>query len=76
MVLLLTDQEVSSLLTMDEAISSIESAFLAHSNDKVVMPSRLQMKVPGMKGDIRIMPAALPENKSIGFKFIAGAAGK
>ena len=76
MVLLLTDQEVSSLLTMDEAISSIESAFLAHSNDNVVMPPRLQMKVPGMKGDIRIMPAALPENKSIGFKFIAGAAGK
>ena len=49
MVLLLTDQEVSSLLTMDEAISSIESAFLAHSNDNVVMPPRLQMKVPGMK---------------------------
>ncbi len=75
MVLVLTEQDVERLLSIDDAIASVEAAFRAHATGSTVMPKRLQVLVPGMKGDLRIMPAAIPSEGVVGFKSISGAAG-
>jgi alanine dehydrogenase len=74
-VLLLDDQAVEMAVDMKASISIIEDAFRRHANGETLMPKRLHLAVDGMKGGLRIMPAALLGKRAVGFKTISGQPG-
>jgi len=74
-VLLLNDQEVEAAVDMKASISIIEDAFRRHAKGETLMPKRLHLAVDGMKGGLRIMPAALLGRRAVGFKTISGQPG-
>ena len=75
MVLVLTESDVSKVITMRDVVNIIENTFREYFLGRYVMPPRMRVLVPGMKGDLRIMPAALLESHAVGFKVISGSAG-
>ena len=74
-MLLLNDQEVEAAVDMKASISIIEDAFRRHAKGETLMPKRLHLAVDGMKGGLRIMPAALLGRRAVGFKTISGQPG-
>lgn len=75
LVLLLDDEAVETAVDMKASISIIEDAFRRHANGETLMPKRLHLAVDGMKGGLRIMPAALLGKRAVGFKTISGQPG-
>jgi len=75
LVLLLDDQAVETAVDMKASISIIEDVFRKHANGETLMPKRLHVAVEGMKGGLRIMPAALLGKRAVGFKTISGQPG-
>ncbi|MGP8124979.1 MAG: ornithine cyclodeaminase family protein [Nitrososphaerales archaeon] len=75
LVLLLDDQAVEAAVDMKASIPIIEDAFRRHANGRTLMPKRVQLAVDGMKGGLRIMPAALLGKRAVGFKTISGQPG-
>ncbi|MGD0396961.1 MAG: ornithine cyclodeaminase family protein [Nitrososphaerales archaeon] len=75
LVLLLNDLTVETAVDMKASISIIEDVFRKHANGKTLMPKRLHLSVEGMKGGLRIMPAALLDKRAVGFKTISGQPG-
>ena len=75
MVLLLDDRTVETAVDMKASISIIEDAFRRHAKGETLMPKRLHLAVDGMKGGLRIMPAALLGKRALGFKTISGQPG-
>jgi alanine dehydrogenase len=75
MVLLLTEDDVRRLLTMDHTVKMVEQVFRYQAEGKVILPPKLQMKVPGMTGPLRILPSAIPDLAAVGHKTISGAPG-
>ncbi len=55
--LILTEEEVEKLITMDEAIESVEKAFELYALGKAEMPPKVYLEFE--KGDLRAMPAHL-----------------
>lgn len=55
--LLLTQEEVESLISMDEAMSAVEEAFKLYALGKAQMPPKVYLEFE--KGDLRAMPAHL-----------------
>ncbi|WP_202320078.1 alanine dehydrogenase [Archaeoglobus neptunius] len=55
--LLLTQQEVEKLITMDEAMDSVEEAFRLYALGKASMPPKVYLEFSA--GDLRAMPAHL-----------------
>lgn len=62
--LLLTDEEVGSLLSMDEVMRAVEQAFVEKSLGRVQMPSKVYLFYHKYNGDLRVMPSYL-ENYDI-----------
>ncbi|WP_050435748.1 alanine dehydrogenase [Chondromyces crocatus] len=62
--LLLSRNDVASLLTMEATLAAVEAAFLAHGRGEVQMPSKVYLSFEAEGGDLRAMPA-----------YAAGAAG-
>lgn len=75
LVLVLDDRDVEKTVDMKASISIIEDAFRKHAKGETLMPKRLHVAVDGMKGGLRIMPAALLGKRAVGFKTISGAPG-
>jgi len=75
LVLLLDDKAVGTAVDMKASISIIEEAFRKHAKGETLMPKRLQLSVDGMKGGLRIMPAAVLGKRAVGFKTISGSPG-
>jgi len=71
----LDDKAVESAVDMKASISIIEDAFRDHAEGNTLMPKRLHLAVDGMKGGLRIMPAALMGKRAVGLKTISGAPG-
>lgn len=59
--LLLTDDEVKKLLSMDEVMPTIESAFKEKGLGRVQMPAKLYLFYNKYNGDLRAMPSYLEE---------------
>ncbi|HXX93348.1 MAG TPA: ornithine cyclodeaminase family protein, partial [Planctomycetota bacterium] len=57
--LILTREDVRSLLTMEEAIPAVEAAFAAHGRGEALMPPKLYLPLEKHHGDFRAMPAYL-----------------
>lgn len=55
-VLVLTKDEIESVITMEDAISAVEDGFKAFNSGKTVTPFPVALQVPDHKGDIHIKP--------------------
>lgn len=58
-LLVITDQQVSDLLPMAEAIEAVEKAFLDFAEGRAKMPAKIYLEFPEFAGDLRIMPASV-----------------
>jgi alanine dehydrogenase len=70
-MLLLNDHDVSKLLTMEETIDSVESAFREYSRGNIAMPPRSTIMVPKYNGSISFMPSYLKESDAQATKIIS-----
>jgi len=59
--LLLTEKDVKQLLSMDEVMEAVESAFEAKGLGHAQMPAKLYIFYNKYKGDLRTMPSYLEE---------------
>jgi len=61
--LLLSAEEVKSLITMKEAISAVEEAFRLYALSKALMPPKVYLSLE--KGDLRAMPACIMDYSGV-----------
>ena len=67
----LSEADVASLLTMDEALAAMENVFRLHSEGRVQMPSKIYLEFPPFTGDLRAMPAYMQgQTPSAGVKIV------
>jgi alanine dehydrogenase len=60
-ILWLSEKDVLSLLTMEDALAAVERAFAAVGGGQARMPAKVYLHFPEYNGDLRAMPAYLPE---------------
>ena len=70
MPLLLTEDDVKSLLSMDHLIATMESALADFSRGRVVQPLRTVLQVGPQKAFFGVMPAYLPSLPAMGTKMV------
>lgn len=70
-MLVLSDQDIAKLLTMEEAIDAVEGAFVQLRRGKVVMPTRSTIMLPKYNGNISFMPSYLEESEAQATKIIS-----
>lgn len=76
MVLILSESDVASLLTMVEAVSVTEQVFCHYAQGKVVLPPRLCQDIAGTGGALRVVSAVLPTMSSFGVKTLTRYPGR
>ncbi|MEM2428233.1 MAG: ornithine cyclodeaminase family protein, partial [Candidatus Bathyarchaeia archaeon] len=59
--LLLTDEEVGKLLSMDEVMKAVEQAFVEKSLGRTQMPTKVYLFYHKYNGDLRVMPSYLED---------------
>ncbi len=70
-VKLLSRADVEKLLTMEEAISSLESAFAELSQGRAEMPQRTPIRNADATGVVLFMPAFIPRLSALGTKVVS-----
>jgi len=60
---------------MQVSIEVTKAAFASYAKGETLMPKRLHLAVEGMKGGLRVMPAALLGERAVGLKTISGLPG-
>ena len=69
-LLWLKEEDVISLLTMDDAISAVEKAFFDHGMGQIQMPPKSYLNFSKYDGDLRTMPAYLEGQDQAGVKIV------
>jgi alanine dehydrogenase len=69
-MLVLSEQQVRSLIDLDELIVALEQAHLQYSTGNAVMPVRLVVPLPQIQGRITSMPGFLNHEKALGMKVV------
>ncbi|MGZ8445855.1 MAG: ornithine cyclodeaminase family protein, partial [Candidatus Binatia bacterium] len=69
-MLVLSEKQVKSLIDLDELIGALEQAHIQYSTGKAVMPVRLVVPLPHIRGRITSMPGYLNEDKALGMKVV------
>jgi alanine dehydrogenase len=69
-MLVLSEKEIQSLIDIEELVRALEQAHIQFSTGKAVMPVRMVVPVPEIKGRITSMPAYLSEDKALGMKVV------
>ena len=69
-MLVLSENDVRSLLDVEELIPVLEQAHIQFSTGKAVMPVRQVVPLPQIKGRITSMPAYLSESNALGMKVV------
>jgi len=69
-ILWLSEADVTSILTMDDAISAVERAFYDHGMGTVQMPPKPYLYFSKYHGDLRTMPAYLEGLDAAGVKIV------
>jgi len=69
-ILWLTEEDVVSLLTIDDAIAAVEKAFSEHAAKKTQMPPKPYLYFSRYDGDLRTMPAYLEGLDEAGVKIV------
>lgn len=70
MPLLLTEDDVKALLSMDHLIATMESALADFSSGRVVQPLRTVIQVGPQKAFFGVMPAYIPRLPALGAKMV------
>ena len=68
--MVLSEREIQSLIDVEELIRALERAHIQFSSGKAVMPVRMVVPVPEIKGRITSMPAYLSDDKALGMKVV------
>lgn len=69
-MLVLSEQQVQSLIDIDELIDALAQAHIQYSTGKAVMPVRLVVPLPQIQGRITSMPGFLSDDKALGMKVV------
>jgi len=69
-MLVLSEKQVQSLIDIDDLIAALEQAHIQYSTGKAVMPVRLVVPLPQVKGRITSMPGFLQEDQALGMKVV------
>lgn len=71
MTLLLSRKDVESILTMEDCLSAVETAFAELARDKAIMPQRAVIRIAPHKGIYLAMPAYIGgEMNALGIKVV------
>lgn len=70
-MLFLSDDDVSRVLTMGEAIDAVEAAFVEFANGSVKMPPRSTIMLDRYGGSVSLMPSYLEETAALATKIIS-----
>ena len=74
--LILTEREVSAVLSMKDAVALLEESFRLHAEGATQLAPRLVMPLSGVAGNFRIMAAVIPAMGGFGLKTLTGTPGK
>jgi alanine dehydrogenase len=66
----LSEQQVQSLIEIDELIAALKRAHVQYSTGNAVMPVRLVVPLPQIQGRITSMPGFLTDDKALGMKVV------
>ncbi len=69
-MLVLSEQQVQSLIDIDELIVALEQAHVQYSTGHAVMPVRLVVPLPQIRGRITSMPGFLTQDNALGMKVV------
>jgi alanine dehydrogenase len=69
-MLVLSEKQVQSLIDIQELIAALEQAHIQYSTGKAVMPVRLVVPLPQIRGRITSMPGYLNADKALGMKVV------
>src|SRR5262249_10092593 len=69
-MLVLSEEQVRSLIDIEELIAALERAHIQYSTGNAVMPVRLVVPLPQIQGRITGMPGYLTEDKALGMKVV------
>lgn len=70
-MLILTRQDVESLLSMTDTIAAVREAYAAVSAGTAQVPQRHHLRVGDGRGDALIMSGYLPESRGLGVKMVS-----
>jgi alanine dehydrogenase len=76
MILLLSEGDVSSVVSMGDGVRIVEDALRQHSLGGGVAMPRISADLPGNGGAFRIMPAIMPAIEVFGLKTLTGYPGR
>jgi len=71
-VLVLTKQEIESVLTIEDAISAVQDGFKAYNSGKAVVPFPVALQIPDHGGDIHIKPGYIKGYDTYTVKIASG----
>ena len=69
-MLVLSEKQVQSLIDIQELIAALEQAHIQYSTGKAVVPVRLVVPLPQIRGRITSMPGYLNADKVLGMKVV------
>ena len=69
-MLVLSEEQVRSLIDIEELITALGQAHIQYSTGKAVMPVRLVVPLPQIQGRITSMPGYLTQDKALGMKVV------
>ena len=69
-ILWLSEDDVKSLLTMDDALEAVECAFRLHGLGETQMPPKSYLYYPRYDGDLRTMPGYIEGIEATGVKIV------
>lgn len=72
MALILSREDVKSVLTMSDCIDAVEEAFRQLALGNVVMPTRPTIRIPKYKALVNAMPAYIGGIDALGVKLVGG----
>jgi alanine dehydrogenase len=70
-VLLLSEQEVAELISIEEVIEAVELAFKENALGYAQNPPKVYLKFPKFNGDLRVMPAYLERQDVASVKIVS-----
>jgi len=71
-VLVLTKEEIESVLTIEDAIDAVEDGFKAYNSGKAMIPFPVALQVPDHNGDIHIKPGYIKGYSTYTIKVASG----
>lgn len=75
-MLVLTERDVSAILTMEAGIERVEESFREYAQGRATLAPRMALPIGGEAGTFRVMAASVPSSGVFGLKTLTGVPGK